>query len=436
MFKIAFRNVLRNGRRSLMTAGAIIVGATALILLGEYNSLVKVGMETGIVRGMGHLGVFQKGYFAYGSGKPAAYSIAQYEKVITAIKNDPEMKTMLTVATPRVTLGGIAGNAAVDKSKTFFGSGFVPSEQDAMNVWDGYGISLGGHPSTGLSDADVNSGIVGVGLARILGICQTVRLKNCPEKLSKTAKPGKAELQLLSGGGGAPNIVSLSVKKAQGQGAKEMDDSYVGMHFKLAQQLLYGGGEHKAVSIAVQLKQTADIPKAKKRLAALFAENHFDLEVRDFNEMYPMYQQILGYFMAIFAFIGVVMSIVVGFTIANTMSMSVMERTNEIGTARAMGVRRGGVHRQFLLEGAFLGMLGATAGVAVAILVTYAINNAGITYTPPGNAAPVPLYLLTKGNGPLLTTVWVLLTVISTLASIVPANRAARMKVVDALRHV
>jgi putative ABC transport system permease protein len=433
VLKIAFRNVLRNGRRSLMTALAIVVGASALVLLGEYNAMIKVGMETGLVRGMGHLQVFKKGYFDFGSGKPAAYSIADYEKAIATIRGDRVLASLITVITPRVSLGGIAGNAAVDKSKTFFGSGLVPSDKDRMNAWDGYGITNGDRPKSGLDDAKPDQVVVGVGLARILGLCKPLKLKDCPA--SEVPQPA-AKLQLLSGAGGAPNIVSVTAVKASGQGAKEMDDSYIGLHFAKAQQLLYGGDQHKATAIVIQLRNSSDIPLAKARLAQIFARDKLDLEAKDFDELYPSNKQILGYFMAMFAFIGVVMAIIVGFTIANTMSMSVMERTNEIGTARAMGVRRGGIHRQFLLEGAILGGLGATAGIAIALGLTHLINHAGITYTPPGNASPVDLYLLTKGTKGLLATVWILLAAIATLASIVPANRASRMKVVDALRHV
>ena len=50
MFRIAFRNVLRNGRRSLMTASAIAVSAAALILFGEYNALAVIGFETSLVQ--------------------------------------------------------------------------------------------------------------------------------------------------------------------------------------------------------------------------------------------------------------------------------------------------------------------------------------------------------------------------------------------------
>ena len=450
MFKIAFRNVLRNGRRSLMTASTIAVGATALILLGEYNGLARVGMETGIVQAAGHLSVFRKGYFEFGSARPMAYSISNYRALIKLIENDPEMKPMLVVVTPRVALGGIAGNAKLDKSKTFFGSGFVPSDQRKMNEWNEYRLGDGGESSQPahrlMSDNDVDHGVVGIGLARMLGLCAPLKIADCPvepepKEKSVSDEPAPAgekapRLDLLSGAGGAPNIVAFYVNEARGQGARAMDDMYIGMNLKLAQQLLFGGGEHKVSSIVVQLKRSEDIGRARARLNTLFAEHKLALEARDFKELMPSFGQILGYFQAMFAFLGLIMGIIVVFTAANTMGMSVIERTNEIGTARAMGVRRSGIRRQFLLEGAILGVFGATAGILLSALLSYWINNAGITYTPPSNAQPVPLMLLTHGNGSLLTGVWLALVIVATIASIIPANRAARMKVVDALRHV
>ena len=69
-------------------------------------------------------------------------------------------------------------------------------------------------------------------------------------------------------------------------------------------------------------------------------------------------------------------------------------------------------------------------------MLTYGINHAGITYTMPISASPIPLYLMDDHISGLLCGVWLALVLIAIVASIVPANRAARMKVVDALRHV
>jgi putative ABC transport system permease protein len=466
LFKIAFRNILRNGRRSLMTASAIAVGAIAMILFGEYIALIMVGLQTGAVQGSGHLTVFHKGYFDFGSGNPSAYSIDKYQNVIRLIRNDPELKPLVTVVTPSVSLFGIAGNFAIDTSKTFFGSGFVPSDREKMGRWDEYGLMHGRtiRPIV-LRDDDVNHGVIGIGLARVLGLCKQLKIANCPSPPKKeqtvladapATDVNLAELSARDRGpvqsapaeeapridllgattGGAPNVVSFFVNSAQSQGYKELDDAYVGMNIKLAQQLLYGRGEHKAVSIAVQLHRSEDISKARARLNALFRERGLDLEVHDFTELTPQYLQIIGFMSAIFTFIAVIMAVIVLFTVVNTMSMSVMERTNEIGTARAMGVRRSGIRRQFLIEGWMLGIIGATGGVILAAVIAYWFNSLGITYTPPGQATPVPLRLLTQGVWGLQLSVWFGLLLMATIAAFIPANRAARMLVVDALRHV
>jgi putative ABC transport system permease protein len=467
LFKIALRNILRNGRRSLMTASAIAVGAIALILFGEYNDFSFLGLQTQAVVVSGHLSVFQNGYFDFGSGNPAGYSIANYRNVIRLIEDDPELKPMLNVVTPTVSLFGIAGNFSIDASKTFFGTGFVPSDRDRMRHWDEYHLRAPDYvyPPLGISDNEINHGVVGFGLARVLGLCGPLKIPNCPPAPKETVtvdqnapapsvdlaelaardRPAAGEqqqeaaeprLDLLSATAtGAPNVVTFYVNEAQNQGVKELDDAFVGMHVALAQELLYGRGEHKAVSIVIQLHRTEDLERARARLNALFAEHGLPLEVRDFTELSTQYVQIRNFLSVMFGFLAVIMGVIVVFTIVNTMSMSVMERTNEIGTARAMGVRRSGVRRQFVIEGFMLGLIGATAGVLLGTALAIWFNHAGIMYTPPGQARAVPVRLLT-GDYALLAKVWISLVVIATIGSLVPANRAARMKVVDALRHV
>ena len=231
-------------------------------------------------------------------------------------------------------------------------------------------------------------------------------------------------------------MVSLYVARAEPQGVKELDDSYVVMPLGLAQQLLYGRGEHKAVGIVLQLHRTEDIPKARARLEALFKQHGLDLEVHDFTELQPVYKQIIGMMGAIFSFIAAIMGVIVLFTVVNTMSMSVMERVNEIGTTRALGVRRAGIRRQFVAEGLLLGILGASAGLLAGAAIAYAVNHAGLSWTPPMQARPVPLRLLSSGMQALVIGVWLGLVALATLAALIPANRAARMQVVDALRHV
>jgi putative ABC transport system permease protein len=116
--------------------------------------------------------------------------------------------------------------------------------------------------------------------------------------------------------------------------------------------------------------------------------------------------------------------------------MNVMERTNEIGTIRAMGVRRGGVRMQFILEGALIGALGAVVGAILGVAIAALVNGAGWTWMPPGNSSPTAFKVNVLGNPMLIASAWVVLTLVATAAALIPANRAARLSVVDALRHV
>jgi putative ABC transport system permease protein len=99
-------------------------------------------------------------------------------------------------------------------------------------------------------------------------------------------------------------------------------------------------------------------------------------------------------------------------------------------------VRRAGIRRILVLEGALMGAVGATAGAILAIVIASLVNGAGLTWVPPGNANPSPLYLYVLGRPGLAVGAWLGLVLIATLAALIPANRAARLPIVDALRHV
>ena len=465
LLKIALRNILRNRRRSLMTGSAVAAGALATLLFGGFAAYIFAGLETNNVQRIGHLTVFRAGYFLFGAGNPAAYGIDKYRDVMSLIRNDPVLRPMINVMTPTQSLLGIAGNfsGANDASKTFIGVGLIPSDRDRMRRWDEFGTGATSAPDPRLSDKDETRGLIGLGLARILGLCGQLGLQDCPSIPTAAPRPDKAtsapnetlselahrdagtldgastapHIELLAAtAGGAPNVVSLTVGGAEPQGVKELDDNYIAMPVALAQQLVYGRGEHKVTCVVLHLHRSEDMAAARARLMTLFRDNHLDLDVRDFGELTPFYGQAKRLFSAIFLFIALVMGVIVLFAVVNTMTMNVMERTNEIGTVRAMGVRRGGIRSQFITEGFLIGAIGATAGGALAFLIAALVNHNGLTWIPPGNANPVPLHVAVSSSPLLVIAAWIGLVLIATIAALVPANSAARLSVVDALRHV
>jgi putative ABC transport system permease protein len=116
------------------------------------------------------------------------------------------------------------------------------------------------------------------------------------------------------------------------------------------------------------------------------------------------------------------------------MSMSVMERTREIGTMRALGLKRCGVKFLFSLEGVLLGILGSAAGCVIFFAVYAVITVAHPTYIPPASSNPVPLQI--DLIWPALLRSMFLMAALSMFAAFVPARRSARMTIVDALGHI
>ena len=465
LLKIALRNILRNRRRSLMTGSAVVAGVLATLLFGGFAAYIFAGLETNNVQRIGHLTIFRAGYFLFGAGNPATYGIDRYRDVMALIGNDPVLRPMINVMTPTQSVLGIGGNFSGenDASKTFIGIGLIPSDRDRMRRWDEFGTGSTYPPDPRLSDNDDTQGLIGFGFARILGLCGPLRLQNCPpiptpaaasDKVASIANEDLGELArrdassaeplstaphielLAATAGGAPNVVSLRVGGAEPQGVKELDDNYIAMPLALAQQLVYGRGEHKVTGVVLQLHRSEDMPAARARLMTLIRDNHLDLDVRDFGELSPFYGQAVRLFSAIFLFIALVMGVIVLFAVVNTMTMNVMERTNEIGTVRAMGVRRGGIRSQFIAEGVLIGAIGATVGAALAFLIAALVNHGGLTWVPPGNAHPVPLHVAVASSPALVIGAWFGLVLIATIAALLPANSAARLPVVDALRHV
>jgi len=148
-----------------------------------------------------------------------------------------------------------------------------------------------------------------------------------------------------------------------------------------------------------------------------------------------MYKQTISMFATIFGFVALIMGVIVLFTTINTMSMSVMERVSEIGTARALGLRRSAITIQFVTEGFLLGAMGTTLGTVLALAASAAINHAELTWTPPDYATPVLLSVHLFLSPYFLPACWLGLIAVATLSSVLPARNAARMPIVDALRH-
>lgn len=459
-WRIALRGVTRNKRRSIFTVMTLAVGAIAILLFGAFIGFLYLSFQTSAVQNSGHLQIFQKGFGDYGAADPLKYSIANYVQLMGDLRADPVMGPMIATITPTQTIFGIASNPDTGNTKTFYGSGMVREDHYRQELWNEYKLPLKfvGKP---IKDADIETGDIGIGLARLLRICNGLKVPGCQAQKTadiaaldaaspfkdlldqqpgdraqaKNQRPNRIDL-LAPTTAGAPNVISMYAVSASKMDSKSSNDSAVYIGLPLAQRLIYGRRAPAVSNIIIQLKSTSQLEAAEARMQTLIKTRNLNLEILNFMQLVPLYGQALKFLGTIFVFIAIIIGMIVLFSVINTMSMSVMERTTEIGTMRSLGASRAEITAQFVIEGLILGLLGSTIGDGLAWLISVAVNAADLKWTPPTSIDQQPLKLM-LGNFPsLLIYTCLALTLLATVASVWPARRASRMEVGDALRHV
>ncbi len=466
-WSLAIRNLLRNRRRSVATLLALAIGAASLLLFGGYIANIRYSLQSAYVRTGGHLQIQHRDFFLYGNGNPTAYGIANYHKLLQVIRDDPVLKDMVLVATPTLQFLGVAGNYEAAVSRTVVGMGYVAADVKRMRAWNDLHVRLGQDLAPfRLDGAPPDAALVGLGVARVLLLCNALKVANCPKPegepqvtggrslpadvagLVEATMPsvpdglpapgGSARIDLLvSQTRGSPNVASINVLAAEGQGFKELDEVLVMLQLPQAQRLVYGRSPPRATSVMVQLRHTAQIAAASARLKILLAAfmPEQKLAVLDFELLNPFYVQSIQLFNTIFGFIFALIGGIVLFTVGNTMTAAVVERTVEIGTLRAVGLRQANIRRLFLAEGFLLGCVGAVSGALLALAIASTVNFAELTWLPPGSSEPLPLDIRVWGEVRMIAGTVLGLIAIATGSAWLPAYRAAKLKIVDALRH-
>lgn len=199
-------------------------------------------------------------------------------------------------------------------------------------------------------------------------------------------------------------------------GVRELDSRYVYLDMKQAQSLLKLPGGVTVIDLTVpEIFSAEDIAARIARLTGLKAESWMETNAQ---LMSALSAQRLSTTM-----ISVFVALSVAFGIASVLSVSVVQRTREIGILRATGATRQQILRVFLIQGALFGLLGALIGILVSYLLVGVFN----TFGPGLFYIPIP--------DSLLVMALLLATLTGTMASAVPSRRAARLDPVEAIRH-
>jgi len=397
--RIAFRNVFRNRRRSAITLLVIVFGAVGLILFGGYKARTFYGLRESTINGrIGHMQIFREGYAKSQSQKPLDHALDDAAAIRKEIERDPRVK--MTAA--QITLMGLISNG--DKSETFIATAVEPSKERAMSSQR---ITAGKE----LPDNETDAVMIGRGLAESMHV-----------------KPGDYLTLMTTTTAGSLNAMDVRVAGIFMTGVKEFDERAVKMPIAGAQQLLQTA---KIEKLLVFLKNTDDTAAVH---SAITARIH-GIEIKEWSQLAPFYHQVVALYNGIFGFLGIVVFAIVVFSVANTILMSVFERTREIGTLMAIGTTRGRLRAMFVAEGVGIGVIGGLLGLTIGVLLAMLINRGNVMLPPPpGYTVGYRLQIMMQP--PVLITAFLVSFVTATISSILPALKASRMKIVDALGHI
>lgn len=406
LLALALRNVLRHRRRSVIALGAVVFGVVAMLLANGFIDWVLWAMRESTIRSqLGHLQVTRAHYRAAGAADPFAFLIPANAPVRAAIAAEPRVE----VVAPRLSFSGLA--SLNDATLSFIGDGVVPEREAAIHRSHRLDTSVNVVAGRDLADAAAPEAILGKGLAENLG-----------------AQVGDRVVLLATSRSGGLNAVEVTVVGLFQTVSKAYDDAALRVPLPVAHALLRVDGDHTLVVLLDETRRTASVAA---RLQSALAPGGF--EVTPWYELADFYNKTATLFARQAQVVNAIIAIIIVLSISNTLTMSVLERVGEIGTALALGVRRAQILRQFIVEGVLLGAIGGLAGVALGVAAAYAISAVGIPMPPPpgmgrGYVAQIMVTprLVLEAFGLALGTTLV--------ASLYPAWKAARFPIVDALR--
>lgn len=410
--KHSFLNLFRQKRRTVTTLAAIVIGGASIFVFGGFfNFNFWVLREITIRNNLGHIQLYKKGYLESGMANPLKFGIPDYQHIEKTLRKDPEISRYIKAVVGQLSFAGIISNYEKGTSSPFIGLGIEPSNNIVLGFLDT--IVLG----SDLSHYDYEGAVIGKGLFQALG----------------TEYDGYNDI-LIANKQGGQNAMSLRVRGAFQSGIKAYDDMALKIPLNTAQRLL----DTKDVSkITVLLHDTQMTDLVADRIGKMIKEQRLDLEINTWPKEALYYGQVVTTFNGIFLFIKAVMAILVVFFIGNTLMMNVIERTREIGTIRALGVTKSHVWNLLFLEGFFMGLLGGVLSLACGWGISVLINIQGIPMPPaPGQTRGYIAFIRLEDNMDMVWFTLSLALITSFFASIIPAYKASRMVVVDALRHV
>ncbi len=404
LWTIAYRDLLRNRRRSIFTLLAVALGLALLIV---WNGLIAGMMEDALQNSIrlrtGHVQLRAPSYEEKKVSLQWQDLLDNPGDLATRINNMNEVKAAAPVLWAGSSLS--TGNESVG-AQIF---GIDPTSQ----LYNPIRESLVSGEFLTLDDR--NSIMIGQRLADNLGV----------------GVGDKINLALVNADGKADEA-NLTIRGLFSTGIVSYDQSAVFMPLDKAQALARTG--QRASAIVVLLNQQDDTDKVA---AAIQSQDAATLTWRDSNQFL---MEMVELAMSFYVILDGIVMLIVAVIIANTLLMAVFERIREIGILAALGMKNWQIMLMFLLEAFILGLAGVVVGFALGSVGIAYLSNVGIPLGASASAAGdafalgSTMYAHFVPGTFLWLSLWMLLFVV--LASLYPAQFAARQEPVAALRSL
>ncbi|MGE3840933.1 MAG: ABC transporter permease [Vicinamibacterales bacterium] len=435
LVRIAWRNVGRHWRHSLGAALSIVVGFVAIGLFEGYlHDLEVIQRDWYIHRGMlGHVVIEQRGASGReGREDPWRFSLHGREQAFI----DGYLRTHSSQVATRVRvlqLGGLAttGRAGV----MFYAWGVDVREAAALRGEWAWNVTAG-RP---LHEGQENAVIIGTGLGSLLDCtgpapAGAIGPDGKPKKVVRPLSCRQNFVQLSSTTEhGQLNVIDPSIVGLFDAGLKDVDTRFAQLPLPLAQQL---ADTESVTFYAVLLEDESQSPAFIEGLRQSAAQSGLELDIaawvdHPFAELYRRTDSILAVYRNLVVLIVVTIA---GMSVLTTMLKSVNERIREIGTLRSLGFRRRHILVLFSAESALLALGSSLVGFLATVAIARLINGANLSYDGGVATTPIPLTVSVVPAACVFAVAF--LSGVAVLAALLPARRASRLGIPDALGHV
>jgi putative ABC transport system permease protein len=409
--KLAFRNLRRYLRRTLLTSMLITLGVVAVLLFIAVSGSFKAMMIGQITDSMlGHMQIHARGYLSSIENLPLNRNLTP--KQVDKARQLLDENKGIAAYSMRIKLGAMFSNFS---ETTNIRLNAVDPQQEMATVPGLAGRVIKGNREGLLARGEI---LVPELIARGMNVNvgDTIVLVATNREGSVNGQPFvvRGLLEGISGPGGRDGVIHL-------------DDARSLLRLE----------EPEISEIAVRLNDMGRLDAVAAALSGRLGElkNKMDkpvFELHTWRELTPFFN-IARMIDVMTLFIKIMLVSIVLISIMNVMIMAVYERINEIGTIAAMGTTPGKILALFVTEGFLLGLFGALIGVIVSLAAIAGMHAAQIRF----DFGRQENLLLAPAVAPAdVVLVSVIVIAVAVLGSLQPAFKASRMDPIAALRHV